>query len=304
MLNRLLNIPFIERWLPDHIRPVEDRYLSDEASRILISEAEKLLETLIEHAENGADIKALRKKEKAYRIYCKVKRRKIKLLLYDTKYSSALVKKRIHIECFRKYIKAVNGVGKCTHTSIHYIHQGETYVRSIKKSPFVQPLLYKIDMLDDALLGQFIDKSRLTSFQGAIKEKNQDAITLLQDMKRVVNYQASHTLDPLLESRLVRIIEEAEKIITHYDLLEIEDKHLIKRLLRNDIPKLMHTYLSLSAKNQMLSKEDVFVSLAKMELTLLSVVEQVENSKLTQLQHLLKLNERRYSSKNVNDRKP
>jgi len=294
MVNRIVLL--FQNFLPNQMIPVEERYVSDEASMQLIQAAEDILDNLIEEAEQGMTNRRIRRKEKQYTVICKITKRKFKLLLFDTKYSSALVKKRIHLECYRKYIKSVNGTGKVTHAFVHYIHQGETFVRSVKKASLVQPLFYKLDMLDDALLGQFVNRTRLTTFNRQLDEKDPEVYTVLNELKRVVKYQSTLSLDPLLHNRLQRVIGEAESLIPHFNLLEIEEKYLLKRMLKNDLPKLMHSYISLTNKHQTNHKEDVFVALSKMELSLIALSEQVEKEKVLQLKRLLKVTDKRYAS--------
>lgn len=79
-------------------------------------------------------------------------------------------------------------------------------------------------------------------------------------------------------------------------MLEIEERYTIKRMLSEDIPNLLHTYLSLNAANQLAQKENLFVALSKMELTLMRYAEQLEQLRLQKMEHIIKVNEQRYDT--------
>jgi hypothetical protein len=66
-------------------------------------------------------------------------------------------------------------------------------------------------------------------------------------------------------------------------------------MLTEDIPKLLHTYLSLKNEYQMAQKENVFVALSKMELSLIELNERLEQARLEKMEHLIRINEKRYS---------
>ncbi|OLO42503.1 hypothetical protein BTR23_00340 [Alkalihalophilus pseudofirmus] len=299
MLNRLLEIPWIESILPDRLRPVQDEILLEEATLHTLHEAERILEHVIQQSSKYSKNRTIKKKHHEYVITVKIKKKLISLNIIDTYYSKSKYKKRIYIQCFRKYFKADHGVGKCKEASIHYTKDKKTYVRSVKKSPYTQNLFYKIDKLDDALLGQLIQNEPVDVHypRSTNQLKSNDQVkSLVIETNRLINHTKKLHIDPLIEKRLEQIIEHTEVLLPDFSLLEIEERHMMKRMLNEDIPNLMHAYLSLSPENKKEQRENVFVSLSKMELTLIRLKEDLEKGRLQRMEHLLKLNHLRYTN--------
>ncbi|MFV8828295.1 hypothetical protein [Alkalihalobacterium sp. APHAB7] len=299
MLNRLLEIPWIESILPDRLRPVQDEILSDEATLETLHEAERILEHVIKQSGKYSKNRTVKKKHHEYVITVKIKKKMISLTILDTYYSKSKYKKRIYIQCYRKYFKADHGVGKCKEASIHYTKNKKTFVRSVKKSPFTQNLFYKIDKLDDALLGQLIqsdNKEENYTPQTNQLKSNDQVKSLVMETNRLISHTRKLHIDPLIEKRLEQIIDHTEMLLPDFSLLEIEERHMMKRMLNEDIPNLVHTYLSLSPENKKEQRENVFVTLSKMELTLIRLKEDLEKARVQRMEHLLKLNHLRYTN--------
>ncbi|MEB1806767.1 MAG: hypothetical protein LPK26_05655 [Bacillaceae bacterium] len=298
MLNRLLEIPWIESILPDRLRPVQDEILSDEATLETLHEAERILEHVIKQSSKYSKNRTVKKKHHEYVITVKIKKKMISLTILDTYYSKSKYKKRIYIQCYRKYFKADHGVGKCKEASIHYTKNKKTFVRSVKKSPYTQNLFYKIDKLDDALLGQLIqsDNEEENYIPQTNQLKSNDQVkSLVMETNRLISHTRKLHIDPLIEKRLEQIIDHTEVLLPDFSLLEIEERHMMKRMLNEDIPNLVHTYLSLSPENKKEQRENVFVTLSKMELTLILLKEDLEKARVQRMEHLLKLNHLRYT---------
>lgn len=305
MLMGWMELPWLERFLPNRLRTVNDEILADQKSIDLLQETERILDKLIEQGNKYNNKRTIKKRHLEYKIFIKITRKKISLAFQDTHLSKATYKKKFYIQCFRKYYKAENGVGKCLEASIHYLDNGKTYVRSIRKSPFLQAIFFKIDRLDDALIGQLIDQNytqqeRYPVIGNDKAERNQETKLLLMESKRLLQHHAKLGLDPLLEHRLEQIMNRTEKLMPHFLLLDIEERYIVKRMLREEIPTLIHTYLSLSIENQLTQKENVFVALSKMELKLIQLEEDMEKARMDKIDHLLKLNELRYSKEKNN----
>ncbi|MCD8500904.1 MAG: hypothetical protein LRY71_03515 [Bacillaceae bacterium] len=150
-------------------------------------------------------------------------------------------------------------------------------------------------MLDDALIGQLI-KSQGEKLVHSIPEKqkvnkNGELFTLMLDLKRITTHSAKLTFDPIIEKKLTLILSQIEPIVPDFHLLDIEDRHIIKRMLKDDIPKLLHSFLSLTIQQQLEQKEKVFIALSRMELKLISLKKELEKMRLEKIEHLLKLNE-------------
>ncbi|MBU8907326.1 hypothetical protein [Desertibacillus haloalkaliphilus] len=307
MFKSLVELPWVERFLPERLKPVNDELLSNAHSQLLIKETEKLLDKSAKQAPKPNSTQTFKKKEKEYVITLKIKKRKISILAYDTKQSGAAIKKRFFIECFRKYIKEKNGRGKCVEATIQYIESGKTYIRSIKKSPHFQSVFDCMSKLDDAMIGQLINSppSVVTMDRNNDDEELSKTPSELQQLmtetEQLIDKQDKFVIDPIIQSRLSRLLSQTEMLIPDFELLDIEERHLIKRMLREDLPNLIETYVSLSPQNQAIQKESLFIAISKMELTAITLTERLEQTRLQKMEHLLKLNELRYSNQNQSD---
>ncbi|WP_017727959.1 hypothetical protein [Halalkalibacterium ligniniphilum] len=291
--------PFFHVFVPSHRKPVDSHILGDEASRKLISDTEALLNKMVNQSLGQNQRKTVRRKHKERRIIVKINQKRIRVIMMDTKFSSAAVQKRMFIECFRKYVKAKDGVGKCKEASIHYLKDGRSHVRSIRQSPLLHGVFFQINRLDEAYLGhrsnaeQSVSALTMQHQERAAASQN-DMRLLHQETERFIRQLRPFSLDPLLENRLSRIVDQTEKLIPDFELLDFEERHTVRRMLREDIPNLLNTYLSLSYQHQLAQKENVFVALSKMELSLISLNEQLEQSRVERMEHLLRLNQLRY----------
>ncbi|WP_100407273.1 hypothetical protein [Bacillus solitudinis] len=293
-MNMLANT-LLEMFTPAHRRPVDEHLLRDEATRLLISNTEQLLNVMIEKA-NGQNKKlTFKRKHKNWRLKIKASQKFIKVIMNDSKHSTAPIHKRMTIVCYRKYIKSKQGVGFCKEATIQYIKDGRAHVRSIKESTTFHGVFFRIHRLDEALIHGGPPLQTHTnysaSFQGTLTE---DVRILLDETKRYLESINVFSLDPLIESRLKRIADQASKLEVDFQLLDFEEKHTVRRMLREDIPHLMNAFLSLSLKHQLEQKEEVFVTLSKMELTLIDYQEQLEKSRIERINHLLRLQAIRY----------
>lgn len=296
LFSRLFEIPFFESLLPDRLKPVKDEFISDQYSQVLLLETEKFIDDIIQLSELERNNRTFNRKTTQFKIVLKFKKKRLKLDISDQKGSEAPIKKRIIIDIYRKIYRSNNGVGKVIESTIYYTYQGQSYVRSIKRSSYFQRIFYKLDMLDDALTGRLIKENEVKTLvtNNPPTEQQQEIRNLLVDMTRITNYNQSLSVDPIIENRLNRMIQHIEKIIPDFQLLEIEDRHMIKRALREDIPELLHSFVSLTQQQQLQHKENIFVAISRIELRILGIIEQMEKAKLQRVEHLLRLNKVRY----------
>lgn len=290
---------WLEIFLPNRYRLVDDEILADEYSLKLLTETERILDKLIEQGNKYNSNRTIRKKHLEYKITIKIKKKKISVTIADTHLTKSRYQKKIFLQSYRKYFKTNKGARKWIDTTIQYTKNGKTYVRNVAKSPFLHAIFYKIDRLDDALIGQLIaapvDQLSYTTHQ---IEKDSEIKQLYLEAKRLFTHNKQLAIDPLIENRLKRILDETEKILPDFSLLEIEERYTIKRMLNEDIPNLLHTYLSLSVSNQIAQKENLFISLSKMELTLINYSEKLESLRLNKMEHIMRVNEQRYDTNN------
>ncbi|WP_332630217.1 hypothetical protein [Halalkalibacter flavus] len=285
---------------PAHKKPVEDHIIRDTATRSMLEDAEDLLVRMAENAPSSNQKKSIRRKQKEWLIKVKINHKYISVAMLDQKHSSSPIKKRIVIVCFRKYMKAKNGIGICKEASIRYIKDGRAHIRSVREPSLFQSLFYRIHHLDlaysnDAVTIQQSAKDLLTNQQHLLQEtKTNDLSMLLEEAKRYVRTVNQFSVDPLIEIKMQRLIQQGEKLQTDFTLLDFEERHTVRRMFKEDVPSIIHTYLSLSLKHQLDHKEELYVALSKMELTLIRFVERLEQLRVERMNHLLKLQSVRY----------
>lgn len=301
LFSRLFEIPFFENLLPDRLKPVKDEYVSDQYSQSLFSETEKFIDGVIQLTEIERINRVFKRKTTQHKIILKVKRKRIRLDICDQRGSEAPIKKRIIIDIYRKIFKSVNGVGKVVEATIYYTYQGQSHVRSVKRSPYLHGIFYKLDMLDDALIGRLVKANefevRPQVTNAPITEKQEELRNLLVEVKRISNYNHNLSVDPLIENRLNKVVAHIETITPDFHLLDIEDRHMVKRVLREDLPNLLHSFVSLTSQQQLEQKENVFIAISRIELSILSLIKEMEKKKLERMEHLLRLNQVRYEKK-------
>ncbi|KMK76701.1 hypothetical protein [Alkalihalobacillus pseudalcaliphilus] len=303
-MKELTDSPWFKFLTPAHRRAVDEHLLRDEATNKLIKSAEKLIDHLTKKAPGYNQKRSIRRKQKDMIIRLKVNHKWIRLQIADTKYSVSPVQKRINIVCYRHYVKANNGIGVCKEATIHYYKDGKWHVRSIKQSPSFQGVFFRVHRLDEAFSTGAPQTETSLEWLSKQREQLRSSTTdqlpyLLEESKRYFDSVNQFSIDPLIQNRLERLVEQASKISTDFDLLDYEEKHIVKRMFKEDIPKLLNTYLSLSLKNQLDQKENIFVTLSKMELTLLDYQNQLEKARVEKMNYLLKLQEIRYNRKQL-----
>lgn len=284
---------------PAHKKPVDEHILRDRTTRNLIEDTEELLVRMVKNAPPHNKKRTIRRKQKEWFIKVKVTHTLISVIMMDQKHSASPIKKRIVVTCFRKYMKANDGIGVCKEASIRYMKDGRAHIRSVRESPLFHSLFYRIHQLDLAFSNERVGVTQTTkellSNQQQLLQSGANNITLLvEEAKRYVDTVKQFTVDPAIENRLQRIIGQAHKLQDDFTLLDFEERHTVRRMLREDIPALIHTFLSLSVKHQLEQKEHVYVALSKMELTLIDYVERLEKLRVERMDHLLKLQSLRY----------
>ncbi|RSL33405.1 hypothetical protein D7Z54_10585 [Salibacterium salarium] len=294
--------PWLEKFLPDHLRPVDDHIFSDAHGLVLIQETEAALNRLIEHGKQVKSAQTFKKNGKTFHFRLKINQKRMKLLSYENHKSEAALKKRIVIEYIRKAYVPKSRQTRCKEATVQYIKNGQTYVRSIQKSKYFNGVFEKLEMLDDALLGGLIEKTSTHSTPLSPPESREDQdfihsseepFYFIQHLDNKIE-SSWQSLDYLLENRLKKLLEETYLTGFVYDSLDIEERYMVKRMLQTDIPSLVDTYLSLSEENKEKQKEQIYEALVKMEVNIRSLREKAEHFKMDKMEQLLELNERRY----------
>ncbi|ARK30375.1 hypothetical protein [Halalkalibacter krulwichiae] len=288
---------------PAHKKTVDEHLLREKTTRNLIEDTEALLERMAANAPSYNKKHSMRRKQKDWLIKVKVNHNLISVIMMDLKHSPSPIKKRFVIICYRKYMKSKDGVGVCKEASIRYIKDGRAQVRSIQQSPLFHAIFFRIHQLDLAYSNELVSIGQPSTEVLANQETllqaspTNDLTILLEESHRYIHTVKQFSLDPVIESRLSRVLKQAEKLKDDFLLLDFEERHTVRRMFKNDIPTLLHTFLSLSVKNQLEHKENLYVTLSKMELTLIGYVERLEKLKVERMDHLLKLQSLRYDNK-------
>ncbi len=286
---------------PAHKKPVDEHILRDRTTRNLIEDTEELLVRMVKNAPPHNKKRTIRRKQKEWLVKVKVTHTFITVTMMDLKHSTSPIKKRIVITCYRKYMKANDGIGVCKEASIRYVKDGRAHTRSVRESPLLNSLFYRIHHLDLAFSNERVgpdqtSKELLLNQQQLLQSTSPNDVTLLvEEAKRYIDTVKQFTVDPAIANRLQRIIGQAHKLQNDFTLLDFEERHTVRRMFREDIPSVIHTFLSLSLKHQLEQKENVYVALSKMELTLIDYVEQLEKLRVERMDHLLKLQSLRYN---------
>ncbi|MBP3950653.1 hypothetical protein [Bacillus suaedae] len=285
---------------PSHKKPIDEHLISDSTTRRLLEDAEDLLIRITENLPKNNQNKTITRKQPEWKIKVKIKQTMIIITLTDQKKSTAPINKRIVIRCYRKYIKADNGVGVCKEASIHYIKDGRAQIRSVKDSPLFRTLFYRIHYLDSALanditLLQETSKAMLQQQETLLKTSDgHDILFLIEEAKRYQKLLKHFQVDPAIENRLGRILQQANQLQDDFSLLDFEERHVVRRMLREDIPSLLHTFISLTAEHQAAQIENIYMTLTKMELTLIDFNEKLEKERVSRMDYLFQLQSLRY----------
>lgn len=291
-----LSHPWIERWLPDHLRPVDEHIFSDAHGLDIVLEMEQALDRLIQHAKRVQHAQQFKKNTKTFRFRLKVNRKRMKLLAYETPSSEAAIKKRIIIEYLRKGFDAKKRKNPLKRATVQYLKNGQTYIRSIKHSSYFHTVFYKLDLLDDALSGRPISTSASPPSPSREKkdERKGEALhSLVQSLENKLSFDW-RSLDNMLTNRLTELLAEMKQALSVYSHFDIEERYMLKRMLQQDIPSLIETYLSLSKTHQQERFEKVYEALVQMEISIRKLRVETERVKVDKMDQLLKLTEKRY----------
>ncbi|SFE35490.1 hypothetical protein [Alteribacillus iranensis] len=298
-----LSHPWIERFLPDHLRPVDDHIFSDAHGTEIITETEAALNRLIQYGEQVKGAQTFKKNGKTFQFRLKINQKRMRLLSYETPKSEAAIKKRIIIEYTRKAYAPKNSQKRFKEATVQYIKNGQTYVRSIQKSHLFQNVFHKLEELDDALLGKLMKRDDAPLSPPPVRSEEKPVINTTEEPKQLLRaietlyHEEWRGLDSILLNRLDHLLQESRQIIEMFDELDIEERYMLKRMLQKDIPSLIDTYHSLTNEQKQVKKEQLYEALIKMELKLKAIREKTEQQNAEKMEQLLKLNDKRYSSR-------
>ncbi|MFZ4452341.1 hypothetical protein [Salibacterium aidingense] len=303
--------PWLERFLPDHLRPVDDHIFSDAHGLVIVQETEAALDRLIDYGKQVKSAQTFKKNGKTFHFRLKINQKRMKVLSYETHKSEAAIKKRIVIEYIRKAYLPKSRQNRCKEATVQYIKNGQTFVRSIQKSSYFQGVFDKLELLDEALLGGLIEKktNHDLSVSAPSPEPTEDK-DLIHSSEEPFYYireleekreRSWGALPSMIDNRLKLLLEETQEAGSVYDSLDIEERYTVKRMLTRDIPSLLDTYLTLSEENRQQQTKQLYEALVKMEVNIRTLREKAEVTKVDKMEQLLELSERRYPVRKRNN---
>ncbi|PYZ98362.1 hypothetical protein CR205_07135 [Alteribacter lacisalsi] len=298
---KLLHHEWVQPFLPNYMKPLQEPRIEEGATSLMIHETEEFLSDLSSLSELPRLNKTFKRKIKGFLLKVKIKPKKLHLELIDTKRSPAEIKKRIYITTYRKTVKAENGLGKCIDATIYFQLDGRNIVRNIKHHSLFRPVFTHLHMLDSSLSGQSVlpapvQSAEDPSAEGDTASFDEEKIRLTSELRKQaaqfnnMNNDLSRTMEQVSCS-LNRCLEE-------FDLLDIEERHQIKRMIVKEIPQLTSTYQSLTAAQKHEKKDDMITALHKMNHFALKIASSLDQNRMERMNHLLRVNKMRYDDEN------
>ncbi|TVP85864.1 MAG: hypothetical protein EA344_04295 [Alkalicoccus sp.] len=299
--DRIIEQNWLQPFLPNYMRPLNEPAMMNEDTKEFVFEAEEFISDLAALVELPRMNKTFKRSIQGFTYKIKIKPKKIQVEMIDNQKSSASLKKRVFITIYRHHVKESNGQGKVMDATIYYQKEGRTHVRSIRRHPVFQPLFYHIHRLDMSISGQQLPgkvQSASSPEQTPEIPSDQEAEALLDALKDVKKrFSEVQEASDLLQ----QMIPPMEKTAEEYALLDIEEKHDLKRMILHDIPNLLQTYVSLSADQKKDSRDRMLYSLDNMYSIIKKQAEDLQATRMERMNHLLQLNELRYSPEYQNN---
>ena len=276
---------WLEKLLPPQFKTVESSLLQDASTTSFLSYAEQLLDEFIDKLDPSENKpQKWKRSERGFTVYLKIRRNLILFSGYDSQKNRSSTPKKFFIQWERQML-AKQDSGKCKQGTILINDRGRIIKRSIKRSPFFKGIFKRMKLLDHALLGA-----------NTLQEHENKAIDpiLIEHLAHLEQVASHAYISGVIHSRATRLIHLFRQILPELDPLDLEERHVVKRMLSTELPNLLTGYTALSAENRELRHRDLFQALCQMELTLHQYLEKIEDNRLSKVDHLLKVNKIRY----------
>ncbi|SDY89229.1 hypothetical protein SAMN05421736_104106 [Evansella caseinilytica] len=289
---------WLEGFLPNYLKPLRDAKIETEDMKEFIREAEEFISDLASLSELPRLNKTFKRNIRGYLYKIKIKPKKLHLELLDTKKSPDQLKKRVYITTYRKQFKAEKGMGKCIDSTIYYQSDNRTIVRNVRKHHLFQRLFLLVHQLDMSLAGKKPSEAPLPEpaaekLQPSVfDEKQHKQKALIVKVNEVIKEYGA--LDELILTKLNELRFAISECAENIELLDIEEKHHLNRLVNNDLPNLLETYKSLTETQRKESYEDVVGAIHSMRTFVEKQDREIKASRMDRMKQLLKLNELRY----------
>ncbi|WP_347550220.1 hypothetical protein ABFG93_01535 [Pseudalkalibacillus hwajinpoensis] len=274
---------WLEKLLPSQFKTVEASLLQDESSTSFLSYAEHLLDEFIDKLDPSSDKpQKWKRSEGGFTIYLKIRRNLILFSGYDSQKNRASTPKKFFIQWERQTLVKRNS-GRCKQGTILINDRGRIIKRNIKRSPYFTGIFQRIKLLDHTLIG--------SSQSSTLNQMDPALFNHLDRLKKIVDHSM---ISGVIHSRSARLVKLFSEILPEIELLDLEERHIVKRMLSTELPDLLTGYISLSSENKEIRHQDLFQALCQMELTLHEFLEKLEGHRLSRVDHLLKVSKIRY----------
>ncbi|WP_096434933.1 hypothetical protein [Alteribacter populi] len=301
---KFIHYEWVQPFLPNYMKPLQEPRIEEDSTSLMVHETEEFLSDLASLSELPRMNKTFKRKIKGFMLKVKIKHKKLHLEMLDSKRSSASIRKRIYITIYRKNIKAEKGLGKCIDATIYFNVDGRNMVRNIKHHPLFRPVFLHLHMLDSSLSGS--GQSHPTQSSLSYEEPNEHEmnVSTLQEADKNELHTEIKKLDQryqkmnqniyaaftLMKKSITRCIED-------FDLLDIEERHQVKRIIVKEIPDLLGTYQTLPPQQKEETEHEIILAIEKMDRFLKKITSSLDSNRMERMNHLLRVNKLRYEDK-------
>lgn len=291
--------------LPNYMKPLDEPSLLNDYTKEFVYEAVEFISDLSALSELPRIDKSFKRSIQGFSYKIKIKQKKIHIELVDTNKSSSNIKKRVYITTFRKNIKMENGFGKVIDSTIYYQFNGKTVVRNVRRHPLFLSIFHHLHRLDLSLSGEAYNEEAVKVSSAPEEVQQLEPTADHQDQVSALLSSAEHTykqfkmIDHKVDQSLKDIVAEIERCTEEFQLLDLEEKHHMKRMIQHDLPNLLSTYHSLSESQKKSTYNEMVSSLKSMRSFLQLQANDLQETRMDRMNYLLKLNELRYDSSNT-----
>lgn len=215
--------------------------------------------------------------------------------MHDTKRSDASINKRIYITIYRKSIKAEKGLGKCIDATIYFQTDGRNVVRNIKHHHLFRSVFTHLHLLDSSLSGQSalpLPERGHEQIVDSHLHEDEDKAKLLSELKQLRNRYTG--VNEGMSNAFSKVATSLSRCLEEFELLDVEERHQIKRMVLKEIPELLTSYQSLTPVQRNEMEDNMILAFEKMNRFLQKIIISLENNRIERLNHLLRVNKMRY----------
>jgi hypothetical protein len=297
LANKWFEHPWVERFLPDHMRPVDDHIFSDSHGLFIVEEMEAAIDRVIARAEELRQSKRLKRENELFLFRMKLTARRIRITSFEKERSQAAIQKTVTID----YVRSTDG-----HTPaflrealVHYMKNGKMHARNIEKSSYFQHIFRKLEVLDYTLQGRAPRDIQLHTAEPVRAEEAPEETpvkwhaALDRFHQHYVVQNASIPAD--IQQEIQQIAQEFEELRSTSSLqFDVEEEYLVERMLGREIPDLIETYRLLEPKHRNEQHGALLQALEAMRGRISSLRMEQNDVHARKMRQLLKINEKRY----------